>query len=288
MRYRELYQLGVERLEQAGIKEAALDARLLLEYTCGTDRNTLLVHPDMDVPEKQEKDYVNYIETREKRVPLQHITRTQCFMGIDFYVNQDVLIPRQDTEVLVEEVMPHVHDGMRILDVCTGSGCILISLLKYSNDCEGVGVELSEKALDVARKNAESILGEKNMSLSFYQGDLFEALGEGIQKFDIIVSNPPYIPTEDIKDLEPEVAKYDPLMALDGMEDGFFFYRRIIAEAGKYLVRGGKLFFEIGYNQGEAVSKLMENAGFAYIEIKKDYAGLDRVVCGTFLEDLYV
>ena len=285
MKYRELYLTGVKKLEEAGIGEASLDARLLLEYVCDTDRNTLLVHPDMEVSDEKEKCYANYINKRAERVPLQHITGNQCFMGVDFYVNQDVLIPRQDTENLVEEVMPHVHDGMSILDVCTGSGCILISLLQYSNDCKGVGIDLSSNALAVAKKNAENILSEKNLCVDFYQGDLFEALSECEDKFDIIVSNPPYIPTAVIEELEPEVKLHDPMMALDGKEDGLFFYRKIVAGAGKYLTRGGKLFFEIGYDQGEAVSNLLKDAGYTDIEIKQDYAGLDRVVFGTLLED---
>ncbi len=301
MRYDEAYRYGVKRLEEAGIAEAKLDAGLLLEYVCGTDRNTLLAHPEREVESEEETNYVNYIEKREKRTPLQHITGTQNFMGLDFYVNQDVLIPRQDTEILVEEVMLHLHDGMSILDMCTGSGCIVISLLQYSNDCAGVGTDFSAEALKLAVKNAESILEQKgirvltenaapvNNEVHFVCGDLFAPLDEAAAKtelkFDILVSNPPYIPTEVISTLEPEVAAHEPFMALDGREDGLFFYRKIIAGAGKYLNRGGKLFFEIGYDQGEAVSRLLEDAGFVDIEIKKDYAGLNRVVFGTFLED---
>lgn len=294
MRYDELYLYGVKQLEEAGIVEAKLDARLLLEYVCGTDRNTLLAHPELLVEKEQEESYVNYIKKRRERIPLQHITGIQEFMGLEFYVNQDVLIPRQDTEILVEEVMPHVHDGMSILDVCTGSGCILISLLQYSNDCGGVGVDLSEKALETAGRNAEKILGKKDMrvlmenpfpvqnEIHFVQGDLLKPLNA---RFDIIVSNPPYIPTEAIAGLEPEVAVHEPFMALDGREDGLYFYRKIVEDSKKYLTRGGMLFFEIGYDQGEAVSRLLEDAGYVDIEIKKDYAGLDRVVFGTFLED---
>lgn len=285
MKYKELYLTGVKKLEEAGIGEASLDARLLLEYVCDTDRNTLLVHPDMEMTDECIENYVNHINKRAERVPLQHITGTQCFMGLEFYVNQDVLIPRQDTENLVEEVMPHVHDGMSILDVCTGSGCILISLLQYSNDCKGMGIDLSEKALAVAKKSAEKILAEKDLCVDFLQGDLFEALSGHEEKYDIIVSNPPYIPTAVIDELEPEVKLHDPMMALDGKEDGLYFYRKIVAGAGKYLTRGGKLFFEIGYDQGEAVSNLLKDAGYTDIEIKQDYAGLDRVVFGTLLED---
>lgn len=299
MNYREVYLNGVKRLEEAKVADAKLDARLLLEFVCGTDRNTLFLHPELAVTEEQEKSYVNNIKTRSDRIPLQHIIGTQEFMGLEFYVNKDVLIPRQDTEILVEEVMPHVHDGMRILDLCTGSGCILISLLQYSNHCAGVGTDVSGAALQVAARNAEHILTAKGMTVRmggavpqkdevhFVQGDLWKALDpHGLdKKFDIIVSNPPYIASEIIPTLEPEVAVHEPAAALDGGEDGLVFYRRIVASAGNYLMRGGMLFFEIGYDQAEAVSGLMADAGFIDIEIKKDYGGLDRVVFGTFLED---
>lgn len=290
MKYREIYETGVKRLKEAGIKEADLDARLLLEHVCNTDRNTLLAHPDRPVTEEEENSYVNYLAEREKRVPLQHIIGYQEFMGMKFYVNQNVLIPRQDTENLVEEVMPHVHDGMKILDLCTGSGCILISLLQYSNDCIGVGTDISKEALEVAAKNGEAILKEKEgkvyEQLQFIESDLFEKLPP--QKFDLIVSNPPYIKTGVIDALEPEVASFEPLLALDGGEDGLDFYRRIVKEAGNFLIRGGMLFLEIGYDQGEAVAGLLKEAGFVDIEIRKDYGGLDRVVFGTFLEECHV
>ena len=290
MNYREIYESGVKRLQEAGIKEAELDARLLLEHVCHTDRNTLLAYPDRSVTEEENNSYVNYLAEREKRVPLQHIIGYQEFMGLKFYVNQHVLIPRQDTENLVEEVMPHVHDGMRILDLCTGSGCILISLLQYSNDCIGVGTDISKEALEVAAKNGEAILKEKEgkvyEQLQFIESDLFEKLPP--QKFDLIVSNPPYIKTGVIDALEPEVASFEPLLALDGGGDGLNFYRRIVKEAGNFLIRGGMLFLEIGYDQGEAVVGLLKEAGFVDIEIRKDYGGLDRVVFGTFLEECHV
>lgn len=296
MNYKEIYLEAVGRLREAGIAEAELDARLLLEFICKTDRNTLLVHPEKAVSEEQYEDYVNLIERRMEHNPIQHLIGKQGFMGLEFYVNPDVLIPRQDTEILVEEIMPHVHDGMKIWDVCTGSGCILISLLQYSNDCAGLGTDISQNALEVAVKNARDILERKGMCVleeegeptagvvRFCCGDLLDAFN-GTEKFDIIVSNPPYIPTGVIATLEPEVAKKEPLLALDGKEDGLFFYRKLTASAGKYLTRGGKLFFEIGYDQGEAVSGLLADAGFVEIEVKKDYAGLDRVVFGTWLEE---
>lgn len=281
MKYRDLYLYGVKQLEDAGITEASLDARLLLEHVCHTNRNDLIVYPDKEVESSCEESYVNCIKKRSERIPLQHIMGKQEFMGLEFYVNQHTLIPRQDTEILVEEAMKHIHDGMAILDVCTGSGCILISLLKYSNDCKGVGIDISPEALQVASQNAKNLL-EDTCQYSFFEGNLFEAL-EDSEKYDIIVSNPPYIPTDVIATLEPEVKDHEPITALDGMEDGLFFYKKIVHEIGSYLHRNGMLFFEIGYDQAKDVSKLMSDMGFVDINIIKDYAGLDRVVFGTYL-----
>ena len=280
MTYKELYQQGCEELETVGIAEARTDARLLLEWCCGTDRGTLLAHGDRSVSQAEYERYAACIARRGSRVPLQYITGEQEFMGLTYMVNENVLIPRQDTEVLVEEVMRHLHDSMRLLDMCTGSGCILLSLLHSSNDCTGVGVDLSQGALKTAGVNAARILGAEWQScVTLRQGDLFAGLDEA-DKFDIIVSNPPYIRTDVIETLMPEVREYEPVSALDGHEDGLFFYRRITAQAGRFLQGGGMLVLEIGYDQGEAVRLLMEEAGYTEIEVIKDYAGLDRVVCG--------
>lgn len=285
MTYKDIYIAGKERLEAAGIEEAALDARLLLEYVCGTDRNELLVHGDHPVTEEQERQYQKLLKLRECRIPLQHLTGVQEFMGLGFLVNEHVLIPRQDTEILVEEVLKNLHDGMSILDLCTGSGCILISLLRYTNSCQGLGVDISPEALSVARNNAErlipeSLLQEKDgdhAKLRLLKSDLYERV-EG--QFDVIVSNPPYIPTKVIETLMPEVREHEPRLALDGSEDGLLFYRRIIEGSRAHLKGGGMLFFEIGYDQGVTVSELMEQAGFIEVQVTKDYAGLDRVVSG--------
>lgn len=285
MKYRDLYNQGIEKLSSENIVDAKIDARLLLEYACKTDRNALFLKGDMEVTEDETKVYFDLISKRMKHIPLQHLTGEQDFMGLTFTVNEHVLIPRQDTECLVEIVLKHLHDGMRILDMCTGSGCIVISLLHYSNDCQGVGVDLSEEALKVATHNA-SVLGNNGiadkMDATFVQSDLFEKV-DG--KFDIIVSNPPYIKTEVIDTLMPEVKDFEPMMALDGTEDGLYFYRKIILDAKKHLNRGGQLFFEIGYDQGKEVSDLMCEAGYVNVEVAKDLAGLDRVVYGTFLEE---
>ncbi len=278
--YYEVYREGAARLGEADIEEAELDARLLLEFVCGTDRNTLLVHGERDVSEEEYGRYCGLIERRAAHVPLQHLTGEQDFMGLTFLVNKDVLVPRQDTEVLAEEAMKHLHDGMRILDLCTGSGCILLSLLHYSNDCEGVGVDLSARALSVAGKNYEIQRTQRpDMKARFLEGNLFEGLED---RFDMIVSNPPYIKTDVIDTLMPEVREYEPVMALDGGTDGLAFYRRIAGDAGAYLNGGGMLFFEIGCEQAADVCKIMEAAGFREVEVVKDFAGLDRVVYGSW------
>ena len=276
MQYRELYRVGKDRLMEAKIPEAELDARLLLEEVCGTDRHDLLVHGDREIAPEQSERYLDFIHRRQKHEPLQQITGYQEFMGLRFKVTPDVLIPRQDTEILVEEVMRYVHDGMHILDMCTGSGCILLSLLKYSNDCEGTGCDISEPALKVAEENAK----ELSLNASFVQSNLFENISG---KYEFIVSNPPYIPTGVIPTLMEEVRDHEPVSALDGREDGPYFYREIVEKAGEYLYPGGMLFFEIGYDQAEKVSSLMREAGYQEVTVCKDLAGLDRVVYGTLL-----
>lgn len=273
MNYTEAFLMGMQKLKEAQIGEAQLDARLLLEEVCGTDHNTLLCHGDREVSEAEEEQYRKALEQRAIHVPLQHLLGYQDFMGLRFQVNEYVLIPRQDTEILVEEAMRYLHDGMRILDLCTGSGCILLSLLHYSNDCEGVGVDISQEALQVAAQNAE-LLG---IRADFLKSDLYEKV---TGKFDLLVSNPPYIERAIIPTLMEEVREYDPYIALDGGEDGLDFYRRIIGGAQDYLKRGGQILMEIGSGQAKAVSELLREAGFKEIDVCRDFAGLDRVVSG--------
>ena len=275
MEYVVVYKEGAARLRDSGVREAELDARLLLEYVCHTDRNTLLAHPEREVSEEERAKFLTLIERREKREPLQYITKEQEFMGLTFETSVNTLIPRQDTECLVEEAMKNLHDGMAILDVCCGTGCILLSLLHYSNDCTGVGVDIDANAVSLAKKNAKNL----GIDATFTVSDLFESV-EGT--FDLITSNPPYIPTKVIETLDPEVKDYEPMAALDGGEDGLMFYRLIAAKAKQYLKRGGMIFFEIGYDQGEDVSEIMKENGYRHIEVKKDLAGLDRIVSAHF------
>ena len=282
MTYKQCYENGVSILETAQVPEARLDARLLLEAVCGTDRNALLVHGDREVAKEQEVAFMEVIDRRAKRIPLQHILGYQEFMGFRFQVNEHVLIPRQDTEVLVEKAFEALKgalkgsagsEGVQVLDMCTGSGCILISLLKMCSGATGIGVDISKEALAVAKANGEALL--KEGQVSWICSDMFANV-EG--KFDVITSNPPYIPTKVIEGLMPEVKEFEPMGALDGMEDGLFFYRKIALEAPRFLKEHGQLFLEIGHDQGEAVSKLLLEQGFANVQVLKDYAGLDRVV----------
>ncbi len=274
MNRKEAYELGIKTLTEVGIEEAKSDTLLLLDAICHVSRNDILVHGEIELEAEMVEAFKVALKKRCTRIPVQHITGVQNFMGLDFEVNEHVLIPRFDTEILVEEVMKELHDGFSILDMCTGSGCILLSLLKYSNNCGGVGVDISENALAVAKENQKRL----GLEASFVQSDLFEQITE---KYDIIVSNPPYIRSDVIPTLMEEVRLYEPILALDGTEDGLFFYRKIVEESPAYLNGGGSLFFEIGYDQGDAVKNLMEEKGFKNVKVVKDYAGLDRVVFGN-------
>ncbi len=285
-----LYREGVGVLAQAGNQEAELDARQLLLAAFHMDAARFLMErmrPLAGGKEEKEKidSYRRMIEKRSRRLPLQYILGSQEFMGLSFQVSPAVLIPRQDTETLVEQVLSEFPDsqknrGLRLLDLCTGSGCIGISLGLKGGFGHVTAADLSSDALAAARENAERLAEEKGASgtvFTFCQGDLFQALPESIC-FDVIVSNPPYIPRKVIETLEPEVRDHEPKMALDGDEDGLCFYRRIAAEAGVFLRPGGRIYLEIGHDQGPAVKGLLEAHGFKHTAVIKDLPGKDRVV----------
>lgn len=269
-----LLQQGVATLEQAEIMNAELDARYLLEHILQIRRVDFLLDRQREVSTEQQEAYMHKIDLRATHVPLQHILGNQEFMGYEFLVNEHVLIPRQDTEVLVETALPLV-DGKRVLDLCTGSGCIIISLSKMGHLQQAVGVDLSEEALSVAKENARTLEAD----VTFLHSDLFEQV---TSVYDVIVSNPPYIETETIAGLMEEVRDHEPRMALDGGRDGLDFYRRIVQDSVSYLADGGYLCFEIGCEQGQAVRTLLEEQGFTECRIVKDLAGLDRVVYGQW------
>lgn len=273
--YKDALEYGKQRLLECEIEDANLDAWLLLEYVSGISRSWYFIHEDEEISENDIEEYQILIEQRGKHIPLQQLTKEAYFYGMKFFVNENVLIPRQDTEVLVEQVLSlsKGKENLKLLDMCTGSGCILLALLANLKQASGTGVDLSEKALEVAQRNGE----ELGIEVSWVQSDLFDKVSGS---YDIIVSNPPYIETSVIEGLMDEVKLYEPRMALDGTEDGLFFYREITMQAGKYLKNNGILAFEIGYNQGKAVSEFMKENGYEEVQVLQDLAGLDRVVTG--------
>lgn len=273
MTLKDAFLYGKCLLKEADIAEYETDAWLLLETAANCTRNDLYLRGECSLEEDQMTLYKDYLEKRKNRIPVQQILGVQNFCGLDFAVTKDVLCPRLDTEVLVEEALKRILPGSCILDLCTGSGCILLSLLHFRKGCTGTGADLSEAALKVAVQNGKSL----GIACTWIHSDLFDKI-EGM--YDVIVSNPPYIATKEIETLEPEVRDREPRMALDGKEDGLFFYRKIVSEAGAYLNPEGWLMFEIGYDQGEAVSTMMRDQGFCEVTVIKDLAGLDRVVLG--------
>lgn len=334
MNLREALLHGGQLLEEAGIAESKNDAWLLFEFVTNISRTRFYMDCNNQMPDEEFAAYMELIEKRKTHYPLQYITRVQQFMGYDFYVDEAVLIPRPETEGLVELVEESIDEmlgsgynlsdlnqkrnnnnnitnsnnssntnngnninnrnntnnsnnsnnsnntnnkhkrKLKVLDMCTGSGCIAVSIALDNSSVNVTAVDISEAALAVARKNAS----ELNAQVEFVCSDLFSNLND--EKFDIIVSNPPYIETKELDVLMEEVIKHEPVLALDGMADGLFFYRKIIAQSVDFLNPGGRLFFEIGYNQGISVSELMKEARFSDIKIIKDLSGLDRIVCG--------
>lgn len=268
--YKELLKTARAMLKDEQIEDAELDAWYLLSHVFHISRTDFMLHGDSLVTDAEGQQYMSLVAERMKHVPLQYIIGSQEFMGLEFEVTPDVLIPRQDTEILVEEALK-LCCGKTVLDMCTGSGCILVSLVKIGKPARAIGADISEKALAVAARNAQ----KHEADIELIRSDLFDKV-EGY--FDLIVSNPPYIPTNTIKELMSEVKDYEPVIALDGNEDGLFFYRRIAAAIDKHLSSQGTVIFEIGYDQGEAVARILRNKEFVNIKIIKDLSGLDRVI----------
>ena len=274
MDYVSCYEQGKELLEKNSVPEAALDARLLLEHVCSTSHSDLIAHPDRVLTDEEEKRFFELITRRQNREPLAYILGYWEFMGLKIRVNSSVLIPEQDSEFLVEEALRYTEDGFKVLDLCTGSGCIALGILNYTNNTTAVCTDISEAALETAKENAIE-LGFADR-IDFIKADLYPS---GDVKADIIVSNPPYIKRSVIDTLEPEVKDYEPRLALDGDEDGLLFYRRIIDRVGEFLYSSGYLIMEIGYDQADEVKALLEENGhFHAIEVIKDFSGNDRVI----------
>ena len=278
MTFFELWKWGEKRLAESGIREADLDAKYLLLEAFEMDLAHFLLREQEQVPstDGRTREYSDAVVARASRVPLQYLTGKQDFMGLTFHVDERVLIPRQDTETLAELVLrENPEKNIRLLDLCTGSGCLAVSLAVLGGYEEVDAGDISPDALEVAEENGRRLGG----NVHFVESDLFSALDPG-KAYDVIVSNPPYIPTEVIEGLEPEVRDYEPRMALDGSGDGLAFYRRLAAESPSHLKPGGRLYLEIGWGQGESVGALLREKGFEDIEGVRDDAGNCRVVRG--------
>lgn len=273
MTYRQLLMKGSQILKDGNIEEYDVDSYILFEYMTGMKRSFYLAHSDDEAPDKTIESYLNVIRKRSERYPLQYITNTAYFYGTEYYVDESVLIPRFDTENLVELVLQNEKGAESFLDMCTGSGCIAIAIKDNLKGIKATAADISDKALETAKRNADGHGAE----IFFIQSDLFENV-EGT--FDFIVSNPPYIAKEVIGTLMPEVKEHEPLNALDGGDDGLDFYKKIIDKSPEYLNKNGRLYFEIGYDQGQTVSSLMRDAGFEDILIKSDLSDNDRCVMG--------
>ena len=273
---RQAIEKGVIELKVANVETPKLKARLLMQYVLNKTRQYIIVHDTEDLLEVKQNEYFRCIDKLKKGYPIEHITHQKEFMKLNFFVNGDVLIPRQDTEILVEEVIKISKEMKvkKILDLCTGSGAIAVSLAKYLSDVEITAIDISHKAIKTAKKNA--VFHKVEDRITFLESDLFGNLKN--QKYDLIVSNPPYIKKDLIKKLDKQVQK-EPYIALDGGYDGLDFYRKIIKEAYEYLKYGGYLCLEIGYDQKDDVIDLINKEHqYSKTYVKKDLCNNDRVV----------
>lgn len=279
--YRQMCHNGAAILADAGITDAEYDSFALLEYITGMDRTAYILNGSKSVPEDIAERYDAVIDRRSSHIPLQHITGQAWFYGRGFNVNSDVLVPRQDTEVLVSEALKVINAKDSVLDMCTGSGCIIITLALEKKLGRALGADISEAALKVASGNREKLGAD---DVTFVKSNIFSDINVNDEElFDVIVSNPPYIATGEIETLTEEVRIHDPYIALDGLEDGLHFYREITQQSMNYIKSGGWLLYEIGCTQAHDVSDIMSEYGYSNIKVIKDLAGLDRVVMGQRL-----
>lgn len=279
--YRQMCHNGAAILADAGITDAEYDSFALLEYITGMDRTAYILNGSKSVPEDIAERYDAVIDRRSSHIPLQHITGQAWFYGRGFNVNSDVLVPRQDTEVLVSEALKVINAKDSVLDMCTGSGCIIITLALEKKLGRALGADISEAALKVAAGNREKLGAD---DVTFVKSNIFSDINVNDEElFDVIVSNPPYIATGEIETLTEEVRIHDPYIALDGLEDGLHFYREITQQSMNYIKSGGWLLYEIGCTQAHDVSDIMSEYGYSNIKVIKDLAGLDRVVMGQRL-----
>lgn len=274
-------QAGEDWLRNHKIDNSAYDSFALMSDLLNIDRSYYFLHGNDEISDAIYKAYWNRIKKRANHIPLQHIIGYTEFWKYRFLVNEHVLIPRQDTEILVEEAVKKISPESMVLDMCTGSGCILISLALETHFHKGIGVDISKEALETANRNKETLQAD---NVDFLESNLFDKLqGTFEGSFDLIVSNPPYIRTKVIEELDEEVRSHDPVLALDGHEDGLYFYEAITKQSTAFIKPGGWLLYEIGYDQAEAVRNIMVACGFGSLQTVKDLAGLDRVVIGQKL-----
>lgn len=274
MTHRQLIEEAKARLVEAGIEEASNDAWMLFSEAFSMDRTAYLLHMNDEAGEATATEYKAMVSQRYEHIPLQYITGRTWFMGNEFHVDANVLIPRFDTEILVEKAYECIDEQAKVLDMCTGSGCIAISIALQYPRAHVIAVDVSMEALSVAKKNADRLAAQ---NVEFVRSDMFTAVSG---KYDVIISNPPYIATKEIASLTKEVADNEPMLALDGHEDGLFFYKILTEEGREFLKDNGLLLMEIGYDQADAVSTMLKNNGFTDVSVIRDLAGLDRVVCG--------
>ena len=265
---------ATQYLKKCGVPDPGTDAYLLLEYVIKCTRSEYFMHRDEKMKPEDAAVYSKLVSKRGERIPLQHITGEVCFYGRYFHVNKDVLIPRSDTEILVEEALKLIKPGMNILDMCTGSGCIAITLAKEA-DVNVAAADISEAALAVAKQNAI----RNKAKCDFIKSDMFKNISS---QYDILVSNPPYIRSADISDLQEEVKNYDPMLALDGGDDGLDFYRIIAGDGARHIKNGGHILLEIGSDQAADVSCILNNAGFSDVCVIKDLNNLPRVIKAVY------
>lgn len=273
MKINELMKVGTDILKEKEIEEPILKMRLLISSVLNKDKEYIITHGEEEIDSLRVEEIYNKIKKLEEHIPIQYITNKQEFMKLKFFVNENVLIPRSDTEILVEEIIENYKNKeVKILDLCTGSGCIAISLKKYIENSKIYAVDISKDALKVAKQNAIN----NGVDIKFIESDIFKNINE--EKFDIIVSNPPYIKTEVINKLDKEVKK-EPFIALDGGKDGLYFYKKIIEEGYKFLNENGKIFFEIGYDQKDEIINIIKNdTRYEVVKTKKDLGNNDRVI----------
>lgn len=269
---------AVEILKKNSIASPILDARLLFSFITSISKEDIIFKSsEINISKKQQKDYFKIINKRAKKIPLSHLINQREFFGNNFYVNQDVLDPRPDSEALIELIIKNFdkNSSLKICEIGCGSGCLIISLLKYFENWQGLAVDISTKALKISQKNSYN--NQTYKRLNFLKSNLFNNFTDD-KIFDLIISNPPYIPSNEIENLQDEVRLYEPRLALDGGLDGLDFYRKIAVKSQKFLKNNGSIFLEIGHDQYAQVKNIFENTNFQFINFKKDLNGIIRVL----------